>query len=384
MSMSTASHELRRRISSVQAAEKIVSALRIVAAARIRASSAAALRTRPFAEELQHILASLVQEVLTRKIDVHAVAHATPPHSLSDTHGALLADPVVQKALLDKIYLSLLSDDGADRTYGHKVRKKYATIVTVLTADKGFCGPYNKQIIARSTRRIKELESIGKPVELVLVGRTAKLFFDRHYPNIPVRFYSPIGRSTEAESIATTLSHTLLSEFIAGGVDRVEIIYTRFVSLLSNAPSARTILPLTPTGLEAVGDELFQLTLTTKNGRLTTRRSQTAQTGLQPHSHGNGTSHADDYPRRSRSFYSISDDEAIRLLNSMLPMYVTSQLIRIVREAIASEQASRLAAMTAATDNARDIVASLQMRYNKERQARITAEIIEVVSNANG
>lgn len=358
-----------------------MSALRIVAAARIRASSAAALRTRPFAEELQHVLASLVSEILSRDIDVHAVAHATPPHSLSDTHGALLADPVVQKALLDRIYLTLLRGEGErEKVMRRRGRRKDVTIIAVLTADKGFCGRYNKYIITRAARRIAELNDVGKEVELVIVGKTAKMFFDRHYPHLPVRFYCPVGRSTDAEMTATTLSHTLLSEFIAGGVDRIEVIYTRFVSLLSNAPSARTLLPLTPTGLEAVGDELFQLTLTTKNGRLTTRRSP-----LRNGVHGNGNAHGNGVPPKLRkSFYSISDDEAIRLLNSMLPMYVTSQLIRIVREAIASEQASRLTAMTAATENAREIVSSLQTRYHKERQAKITTEIIEVVSNAYG
>lgn len=376
--MSSAAHELRRRISSVQAAEKIVSALRIVAAARIRASSAAALRTRPFAEELQHVLASLVAEILARDIDVHAVAHATPPHSLADTHGALLADPIVQKALLDRIYLTLLSDEEEkERVRRRKGRRTDITIITVLTADKGFCGSYNKGIITRAARRIRELNDVGNEVELVVVGKTAKIFFDRHYPHVPVRFYCPMGKSTDAEVTATTLSHTLLSEFIAGGVDRIEVIYTRFVSLLANAPSARTLLPLTPTGLEAVGDELFQLTLTTKNGRLTTKRSPIGN-GIHGHGHARGVP-----PRLEKSFYSITDDEAIRLLNSMLPMYVTSQLIRIVREAIASEQASRLAAMSAATENAREIVSSLQTQYQKERQAKITTEIIEVVANAN-
>lgn len=382
--MSATAHELRRRISSVQAAEKIVSALRIVAAARIRASSAAALRTRPFAEELQHVLASLVAEILARDIDVHAVAHATPPHSLEDTHGALLADPLVQKALLDRIYLALLADHRRRPVFSHRAAAKDVTIITVLTADKGFCGPYNKEVIKRAVRRIRELTDIGKQVELVLLGRTSNAFFARHYPQIPVRFQAPMGRSTEAEATATTLSHTLLSEFIAGGVDRIEIIYTRFVSLISNSPSARTLLPLTPTGLESVGDELFQLTLTTKNGRLTTRRAPTtAHNGAHFDSHSHLKSHNPTNSRTRKSFYNISDDEAVRLLNSMLPMYVTSQLIRIVREAIAAEQASRLAAMTAATENAREIVSSLRTRYNKERQARITTEIIEVVSNAN-
>lgn len=245
-------------------------------------------------------------------------------------------------------------------------------VLAVVTSDRGFCGPYNKYIFAKAARRVRELEDVGRRVELVLVGRSASVFFKRHFPNLKVRFYTPLGKTADAEGTATTLSHTLLSEFIAGGVDRVEIVYTRFVSLLSSAPSSRTLLPLTPTGLETVGDELFQLTLTTRNGRLMAQKEAVKSEGRAV---GKG--------RDMNKYYNINDEEAVRLLNSMLPMYFTSQLIRIVSEAIASEQASRLSAMSAATENARDIVTSLQTQYHRERQARITNEIIEVVSSAN-
>lgn len=376
--MSSAAHELRQRISSVKAAEKIVSALRIVAAARIRASSQAALRARPFAEELQHVLASLVEVIIRRNIDIEGVAQAIAPYSLSSMHGPVLADPIVQGALLSRVYLALMhkpEDIAAEnRRWG---RGQPVTVLAVVTADRGFCGPYNKDIIAKAARRIRELSDIGKRVELVIVGRTAHLFFKRHFPHLRVRYYTPMGKSCDSEATATTLSHTLLSEFIAGGVDRLEIIYTRFVSLISSAPSSRTLLPLTPTGLEAVGDEMFQFRLTTKNGRITANK-QHLKGGLQA-----GKSGYDSRRQQFEKFYNIDDEEAVRLLNTMLPMYFTSQLMRIVREAIAAEQACRFSAMSAATENAREIVSSLQTKYHRERQARITNEIIEVVTNAS-
>lgn len=353
--MSSAAQELRRRITTVTAAEKLVSALRLVAAARIRSSSHAALRTRPFAEELQAVLSRLIQHIITRQIHLPSIAHSAHIPNLHDLHGPVLADPLVQKALMDRLYLALLDSHTGPGS----------TLLTVVTADKKFCGSYNKEVLCRAVRRIRELEAAGKAVELVVVGRIARTFFEYHMPRLRIRTYVPIGRSPDAEQTATQLSHTLLSEFIAGGVERVEIVYTRFISLISSTPSARTLLPLTPTGLESVGDEIFQLVLTTRNGRLTAKRVP-ANVAM---------------PDLSDMFYGISDDEAVLLLNSMLPMYVTSQVIRIVREAIASEQAARLAAMTAATDNARDLATGLRRKYHKERQARITNEIIEVVAN---
>lgn len=331
------------------------------------------------------MLAALLWEVELRNIDDALVAHRASTSYVEEVGGASLADPVVQKALLDRMYLSLL--EGLGRSNG-------ITLLVVITADRGFCGAYNKHVLRRAERRMEELTSGGKLVELIVVGNTGRLFFEKHYPHHRRRFYTDMGRSGYAEDTATAVSHALLSEFIGGGVERVEIIYTRFVSLISSMPSARTLLPLTPMGVEAVGDELFELRLTTENGKLKAMRTPWGEVvnGHDVHAH---STHAQNdrnvgtrrgytsFQSRLGNFYDISDEEAILLLNSMLPMYVTSQLIRIIREAIAAEHASRLTAMTAATDNAREIVAKLRLQYNRVRQAKITNEIIEVVSNAN-
>ena len=349
------SSELRRRITTVESASKIVDALRIVAAARIRSSSHAALRTRPFAEELQRVMSKLITHITARNIDLPPVAAAFYP-TLSDLHGPLLADPTVQRALMNRLYLTLMS--GSDSG---------VVLLCVVTSDKRFCGGYNKDVLTKAVRRIAELEKVGKKVELVLLGRVGRLYFKRHYPHIPVRSAFDSARAQHAETTSTELSHVLLSEFIAGDVQRVEVVYTRFISLICSAPSTRTLLPLTPTGLESVGDEIFQLLITTHQGKLTAKRVIEMPT---PDGQSMGV-----------DLYDISDEQAVHLLNSMLPMYVTSQLIRIVREAIASEQAARLTAMTTASDNARELVVSLKRRYNKERQAKITNEIIELTTN---
>lgn len=373
--MSSSDAHLRDRISSVKSAEKIVSALRLVAAARIRASSNAALRSRPFAEELQAVLAQLIQLITARGIDIVSVAQAAPPFSLADMHGPFLADPVVQRALIDRMYLAVLTSPKSTDI-------SPVTILTIISAERKFCGSYNKDVLVRATRRIKQLQASGCRVELVIVGRVAHNYFLRHFPHIPIRFYLSGGAPVSTEQTATSLSHTLLSEFIAGGVQRVEIIYTRFVSLTTTVPSSRTLLPVTPTGIECIGDELFQLTVTTKNGRIVPTRLSSTHNSIPESLAKFGTSYSLQNFQK-QNLYLISDEDAILLLNSMLPMYITSQLIRIIREAVASEQVSRLQAMTAATDNARELMTRLRTQYNKQRQAKITEEIIEVVSNVS-
>lgn len=380
--MSAEAAQLRRRIGSIQSAEKIVSALRLVAAARIRSSSNAALRARPFADQLQTLLAELIRFITDRRVDIPSQVASAPPFSLADMHGPFLADPVVQKALLDRMYLTLLSTSSPPRSLSLNL----VTIITVITADRKFCGSYNKDILTRAAFRIRSLEESGTRVQLFVVGRIGRSFFARHFPHIPIILYLPVSRPSTPEQTATTLSHSLLSEFIAGGVQRVEIVYTRFVSLISTAPSTRTLLPITPTGIEAVGDEIFELTLTSRHGHIVPVRTKSSPSSAMNRSFSYPLSSSilptpDTTASSLYQLYELSDQDAILLLNNMLPMYVTSQLIRIIREAVASEQVSRLAAMSAATDNARELVSRLRTQYNKQRQARITTELIEVISS---
>ncbi|PXF40820.1 ATP synthase gamma chain [Gracilariopsis chorda] len=350
--MSVAAQELRHRIRTAESAEKIVSALRLVAAARIRSSSAAALRARPFANHLQVMLSSLLRLAQTRRLDIKGIAHRTPTYAVNTI---TLHDPSVSKAFLDRIYLALM----------HTPRTPQVALIVVVTSDKRFCGAYNRDVIARAVRRMRHLSKAGYDVELVIIGRTALQFFQMHHKNVPIRYYAPLGRTSQALVTAGNLNNMLLSHFIAGAVERVEVVYTRFVSLIASTPSSRTILPVTPTGIETIGDELFQLT--SHNGHFATEPAPPPKSVYQP----------------PPSLYDMSDDEIVMLLNTMLPMYVASQVQRIVRESIASEQASRLAAMQAATDNARELITRLRSLYNKQRQARITNEIIEVTSNVN-
>jgi F-type H+-transporting ATPase subunit gamma len=154
----------------------------------------------------------------------------------------------------------------------------------------------------------------------------------------------------------------LLSVFLSETVDRVELIYTKFVSLVSSRPVVQTLLPLTTQGLEVHDDEIFRLT--TKGGQFQVEREKVAMpTG--------------DLPRDM-----IFEQDPLQILDALLPLYVNNQMLRSWQESAASELAARMTAMNNASDNAKELIRTLSLSYNKARQASITQELLEVVGGA--
>lgn len=413
--MSSVTAELKKRLASVRSAEKLIDAMRLVAAARIRESSRAALAARPFAERLQAQLSSLIKNIQDDGTDVAAVAAAARHDAFAVLSGPITIDNYAQRALMDRMYLTLLdtsrsysdslsaetspfsslssfgsrsSDSSttvteesfskataADHNFNRPIHEdSTSTLLVIFTSDRGFCGSYNKDVLARAVQRIRTIERSHKErgVELVLIGKTACNFFARHFPHLPVRFETECGKPSSFSESVAKVCDAVLSEFIVGDLERVEVVYTRFTSLISNAPCIRTLLPLTPSGLEVEDDEIFQLT--SKRGKLYvipahpyTSPNVAIAAGLER------MWHATPPPR-----YYMSKEESILMLNAILPMYIHSQLSRMMRESVAAELACRMNAMQAATDNCRDIAQSLKSRYHRERQSRITTEVVMV------
>jgi F-type H+-transporting ATPase subunit gamma len=389
-------------MASLTTAEKLIDAMRRVAAARIRASSAAALAARPFAERLQTQLAGLIRFIQKERIDIAAVAADARHEAFAVLSGPVTIEVAAQKALMDCMYLALLDDSkpfdlfnvpsvdptvstpwtsrksAFDERQSPAPPPRFAaastTLLVVLTSDRGFCGSYNKDVLSRAIQRIHDIQHShpSRRVELLLIGRFAVAFFARHYPHIPVRYSAEAGKPTNVTESSAKVCDAILTEFLGGEVERVEVIYTRFASLISNMTSVRTVLPVTPSGLEVPDDEVYQLT--SRNGKLfvapstfDTSPAAAVAAGMDRKWHM--------YPPPD---YLLSAEESILLLNSMLPMYVHSQLARMVRESIAAELSARMRAMQAATDNCRDMAKTLKSRYHRERQGKITGEVIMV------
>ena len=307
--------EIRDRIKSVKNTRKITEAMRLVAAAKVRRAQEQVLRSRPFADRLARLLENLQARMRFEDADA----------------------PLLEQRSLDNI-----------------------TLVAV-TGDRGLCGGYNTNIIKRTEQRFAELKAQGYKVDLVLIGRKAISYFtNRSYP-IQATFtgLEQVPTADEAGSIA----NEVFAEFLSESTDRVEIIFTKFINLVSCKPVVQTLLPLDPQDIADPEDEIFRLT--TKDGLLT----------VEP-----GAGPANTEPKIPSDI--VFEQTPEQLLNALLPLYLQNQMLRSLQESAASELASRMTAMNNASDNAKELAKSLTLDYNKARQAAITQEILEVAGGA--
>jgi len=211
-------------------------------------------------------------------------------------------------------------------------------------------------------QHIRELQRQGLSFRLYLVGNKAINFFRRS--NFPIaRTFPNIGQ-TPSSTEAAMIADELVAPFLAEEIDRVDLVYTRFVSLISSRPTVQTLLPLDP-GALSQDNETFRLTSRGGSFEVSRERANATPTGAE---------FAPD---------TIFEQEPVQLLDALLPLYLNSQVLRALQEATASELASRMTAMSAASDNANKLLSTLTIVYNKARQAAITQEILEVVAGAN-
>jgi F-type H+-transporting ATPase subunit gamma len=307
--------EIRDRIKSVKNTRKITEAMRLVAAAKVRRAQEQVLRSRPFADRLARLLENLQARM-----------------RFEDADAPLLED-----------------------------RELETVTLMAVTGDRGLCGGYNANIIKRTEQRFAELQGKGYKVNLVLIGRKAISYFtNRSYP-IQATFtgLEQVPTADEAGSVA----NEVFAEFLSETTDRVEIIFTKFINLVSCKPVVQTLLPLDPQGIADADDEIFRLT--TKEGDLR------VETGSAP---------ANTQPEISSEI--VFEQSPDQLLNALLPLYLQNQVLRSLQEAAASELASRMTAMNNASDNAKALAKTLTLDYNKARQAAITQEILEVAGGA--
>ncbi|KAJ6333742.1 hypothetical protein OIU77_009594 [Salix suchowensis] len=171
---------------------------------------------------------------------------------------------------------------------------------------------------------------------------------------------------------AQTIADNVFSLFVSEEVDKVELLYTKFVSLVKFVPVIQTLLPLSPKGricdmngvsVDADGDEFFRLT--SKEGKLALERDavRTEKAELSP--------------------IMQFEQDPVQILDALLPLYLNSQILKALQESLASELAARMGAMSNATDNAMELMKNLSMSYNRERQAKITGELLEIIAGAD-
>ena len=308
--------EIRDRISSVKNTRKITEAMRLVAAAKVRRAQEQVLRSRPFADRLARVLQNLQTRMAFETAD----------------------SPLLQ------------------------TRNVRTVTLLAVTGDRGLCGGYNSSVIKKTEQRFAELKAQGFEVDLVLMGRKAITYFQNRSATYKIRATFTGLEQVPTSSDANRVARQVLADFLSDSTDRVEIIYTKFINLVSSSPVVQTLLPLDPQGLAADDDEIWRLV--TKDGQLGVEKVTVGntQTALEP-----------DF---------VFEQSPDQLLNALLPLYLDNQLLRSLQEAAASELASRMTAMNNASDNAKALAKTLTLDYNKARQAAITQEILEVVGGA--
>ncbi len=276
--------DIRRRIKSVKNTAQITKAMQMVAASKMRKAQQAALNGRPYAVLLNRVLVSLRNRLEER---VHA--------------------------LLEK-------------------REVKNELVVVLSTDKGLCGGLNTNLL----REVINFDATT--TKFVSVGRKGTQFLARTKRGMIADF--PLKEQpTFLESKA--ISKFLIERFLSGDVDKVTVLYPRFVNTLTQKPTALTLLPIT--SLEEAGIQF-----------------------------------PDEPPIPEPEGDIIFEPSPEKILDNLLPYYIHFELFQMLLATRASEQSARMVAMKSATDNAKEIVKDLTLEYNKARQASITKELLEI------
>ena len=282
---------LRRRIKSVQATRKITKAMELIAASQIARSQARIAANRPYRQGMQRIIIE-----------------------------AASADPAAARKMLVT------------------PEKVETAIVLVVVGDRGLSGPYNSSALRAGDRLVHMLRHQGTNVRLFTVGKKAPAFFRFRGIEVEQSFTGFADRPTFAD--ARLVASTLAAPFVAGEVQQVLLVSTRFLSAGSQVVESEQLLPLVmPADLEIA-----------------------SSTGLKG--------------------YTEFEPEVEQLLTELAPRALESEIFSALLEGAASFHTSQQRAMAAATDNADELGQTLSRIMNRARQDSITTEIMEIVGGA--
>jgi F-type H+-transporting ATPase subunit gamma len=287
--------DLKTRIDSVKSTQKITKAMQMVAAAKLRRAQEAAEAARPYAERMSGVMANLST-------------------AMSGTPGAS----------------PLLVGTGKDDT----------TLLVVMTADRGLCGGFNTNIVKKARERVKALLDESKTVKIVCVGKKGAEQLKRLYPSLIVEAIELSDQKTITGATATMIGDKVRHMFDAGEFDTCELISSEFISVISQKPRAKTLIP----AVDAIDEGVER-------------------------------------PDLGGAVYDAEPDEE-SILNVLLPRYVDTVILASLLENVAGEMGSKMAAMDNATRNAGELIDKLNIIYNRTRQAQITTELTEIISGA--
>jgi F-type H+-transporting ATPase subunit gamma len=213
-------------------------------------------------------------------------------------------------------------------------------LIVLATGDRGLAGAFNSNIVRAARRRADELIADGKTVLFYLIGRKGRPVIQRLYPRAIIGQYDTSGMKAPSYANAQAIANDIIDRYTTDGVDVVHLAYAHFRSTLVQEPAIDQIIPVAPAPANDAGP-------------------------------GSGSLAAVEYE---------PDEEEI--LTALLPRNVAIQIYRAMLENAAGFYGSQMTAMDNATRNAGDMINRLSIQYNRQRQAAITTELVEIISGA--
>jgi F-type H+-transporting ATPase subunit gamma len=287
--------DLKNRIESVKSTQKITKAMQMVAAAKLRRAQEAAEAARPYAQRMAAVMANLST-------------------AMAGTPGAS----------------PLLVGTGKSDTY----------LLVVMTADRGLCGGFNTNIVKKARERITTLQAEGKDVKVICVGKKGGEQLKRQFAKLIVERMELSGEKTITGATAARIGDKIRHMFENGEFVVCELISSEFVSVISQQPRAKVLIP----AKDAIDEGVER-------------------------------------PDLAGAIYEAEPDEET-ILNVLLPRYADTVILSALLENVAGEMGAKMAAMDNATRNAGELIDKLNLVYNRTRQAQITTELTEIISGA--
>ena len=279
--------EIKQRIHSVKSTQKITSAMKLVAAAKLRRTQASIESLRPYERKLKYMLSS---------------------------------------------FLGNMSVDSAF-TVSRELKK---VVVVPVSSNTTFCGAFNSNVIRLAKNVVEEYRSVGVEVEVMPVGKKMHEAFRKQQANIVDTLLQQAGNPSYAD--VATVAKELLRRFYVGEIDKIELVYTHFVSAGKLVPVRETLLPFD----------------------ISTYASENIH-------------HSIDY---------IVEPGKDELLQNLIPKVVIMCFYAALLDSSAAEHAARMVAMQVATENADELISELTLEYNKCRQQAITNEMLDIISGS--
>ena len=283
--------DLKNRIASVKATQKITKAMKMVAAAKLRRAQEAAEAARPYSQRMGAVLANIAQ-------------------TLGDDDSAP----------------KLMTGTGKDDVH----------LLVVCTAERGLCGGFNSQIARAARDHARQLLRAGKTVKIFCVGKKGYDILRREFAPLIIekkelRDVRKIGFEN-----ADAIGKRVIAMFEKGEFDVATLFYSEFKSVISQVPTALQLIPAAaPTVAAAESGALYEY-----------------------------------------------EPDAAAILSDLIPRNISVQIFRALLENVAGEMGAKMSAMDNASRNAGEMIHKLTLSYNRQRQAQITKELIEIISGA--